>query len=152
MTWADIPGSESKVSSDGQVRGARGGILKGHFCGGPYRRVQIVRDGRVIKNAKVHHLVAEAFLGPRPEGLDIRHLDGDPLNNRADNLAYGTRSENIQDTVRHGTHSYAKRTRCGKGHRYTAANTYIRPNGARKCRTCERVRSRKRNANKKVVR
>jgi hypothetical protein len=49
---------------------------------------------------KVHELVAEAFLGPRPEGMLIRHLDDNPLNNRASNLAWGTQADNIADAER----------------------------------------------------
>ncbi|MBM7796867.1 HNH endonuclease signature motif containing protein [Pseudoglutamicibacter cumminsii] len=45
----------------------------------------------------VHTLVAAAFLGPRPEGHDIIHLDGDQVNLHADNLAYVTRSERVRD-------------------------------------------------------
>lgn len=44
----------------------------------------------------VHALVAAAFLGPRPEGHDIIHLDGDQVNLHADNLAYVTRSERMK--------------------------------------------------------
>jgi hypothetical protein len=56
------------------------------------------------KSANVHALVAAAFLGKRPEGYIIRHLDGNRHNNRADNLAYGTPKENINDAIRHGTY------------------------------------------------
>lgn len=50
----------------------------------------------------IHHLVAEYFIGPRPEGNYVRHLDGDKLNNHVSNLAYGTPQDNINDTMRHG--------------------------------------------------
>ena len=40
-------------------------------------------------------LVCEAFHGPRPDGYDCMHLDGDSLNNKANNLAWGTREENL---------------------------------------------------------
>jgi hypothetical protein len=43
-----------------------------------------------------------AFVGPRPPGLEIRHLDGDPGNNALNNLRYGTRSENLVDKSYHG--------------------------------------------------
>jgi DNA-binding transcriptional regulator YiaG len=56
------------------------------------------------KRKAVHLLVAEAFNGPRPPGLDTRHLDGNRLNNEPSNLKYGTRSENVIDSIRHGTH------------------------------------------------
>lgn len=52
--------------------------------------------------SSVHSLVATAFWGPRPEGQEVRHLDGNPKNNRADNLAYGTRTENILDVYKTG--------------------------------------------------
>ncbi|MFT5514061.1 MAG: hypothetical protein ACI80V_000162 [Rhodothermales bacterium] len=48
----------------------------------------------------MHQLVAWAFLGPEPrsdEPVVIRHLDGDPSNNRALNLAYGSNWRNTDD-------------------------------------------------------
>lgn len=45
----------------------------------------------------VHTLVMEAFVGPAPKGQEVRHLDGDPSNNRLGNLAYGSRSQNLRD-------------------------------------------------------
>ena len=55
------------------------------------------------KQRPVHHLVLEAFVGPRPEDCEARHLDGNPGNNRLDNLAWGTKAENQADKIRHGT-------------------------------------------------
>lgn len=52
-------------------------------------------------HCNIHLLVAEEFVGPRPPGMEIRHLDGNPENNRADNLAWGTRSQSIADRKRH---------------------------------------------------
>ncbi len=43
----------------------------------------------------VHELVALAFHGARPVGHQVMHLDDNPRNNRADNLAYGTPAENV---------------------------------------------------------
>jgi HNH endonuclease len=57
---------------------------------------------RVPTRKFVHRLVLEAFVGPCPTGLECRHLDGDPSNNRLDNLRWGTRLENVADTIRHG--------------------------------------------------
>jgi hypothetical protein len=52
-------------------------------------------DGKTIK---VHRLIALAFLGPRPfPSAVVRHLDGNPKNNSARNLAYGSASENVLD-------------------------------------------------------
>jgi len=55
------------------------------------------------KQRPVHQLVLEAFVGPRPENCQVRHLDGDPSNNRLDNLAWGTKAENEADKIKHGT-------------------------------------------------
>ena len=50
----------------------------------------------------IHRIVAEAFLPPRQENHEVRHLDGNRLNNHVSNLMWGTRRENVQDTIRHG--------------------------------------------------
>ncbi len=51
----------------------------------------------------VHHLVLEAFVGPRPIGQESCHGDGNPSNNFWKNLRWGTRADNVQDSIRHGT-------------------------------------------------
>jgi hypothetical protein len=47
----------------------------------------------------VHSLVALAFHGPRPEGLDVAHGNCVKTDNRPSNLRYCTRSENLLDSV-----------------------------------------------------
>jgi hypothetical protein len=79
-----------------------------------------------------------AFVGPYPEGMEIRHLDGNPENNALENLKYGTRSQNIQDQIRHGVHHFKSKTHCKHGHPYDEANTYYCSRGWRQCRQCKR--------------
>ncbi len=62
-----------------------------------------LRVGQGQKDKRVHRLVLEAFVGPCPEGMQSRHLDGDPANNRLDNLAWGTKAENESDRKKHCT-------------------------------------------------
>ena len=50
---------------------------------------------RRLGNIKVHRAVCEAFHGPCPVGLETLHLDEDGLNNRPENLRWGTRKENL---------------------------------------------------------
>lgn len=67
----------------------------------------------MIHNVKywqfVHRLVAEAFIGPCPEGYYVLHGDNDPTNNCIDNLRYGTPTENCADKLLHGTQPSGER-------------------------------------------
>lgn len=51
----------------------------------------------------IHKIVLETFGFPKPHGLQCRHLDGQPCNNRLSNLTWGTALENQRDRYRHGT-------------------------------------------------
>lgn len=54
----------------------------------------------------VHRLVLLAFIGPCPEGMECRHFpDRDPSNNNLGNLQWGTRKQNHQDRIVHGTNN-----------------------------------------------
>lgn len=60
-------------------------------------------SGREKSVQHMHRLILEASVGPCPPGMLTRHLNGDPLDNRSANLAWGTHAENHADSVRHGT-------------------------------------------------
>ncbi len=62
----------------------------------------LIRDGKQFTK-RAHKLVAEAFLGPCPDGMECRHKDGNGLNNNLENIHYGTRAENVADRDTHGT-------------------------------------------------
>ena len=63
-----------------------------------YRVVHLTGD----KLAYIHRLVLEAFVGPQPNGMECRHLNGARDDNRLSNLAWGTYAENNADRLRHG--------------------------------------------------
>ena len=116
--WRKIPGFEQyEASSEGRVRSVdrviecKNGVrkqLKGkilrpcyHSKSHPYPYVQLgAGTGRMFA---VHRLVAWTFLGECPRDHQVRHLDGNPKNSSARNLAYGTCRENQADRLRHGT-------------------------------------------------
>lgn len=58
--------------------------------------------GRVRRQEKVHVLVLEAFVGPRPSGMYGCHRDDNALNNCLHNLYWGTPAQNSADKIRHG--------------------------------------------------
>ena len=56
-----------------------------------------------------HRLVALAWIGPQPEGMEVCHDDGDPTNNHVSNLRWDTHQANASDMVRHGRAGRPKR-------------------------------------------
>jgi hypothetical protein len=147
--WKPIPGfPDYEVSDLGQVASLKRGereILAGGKTEMGYRNVLLYRDGRRV-GRRVHQLVALVFHGPRPEGLVIRHLDGNQLNNAASNLRYGTHEENLADRRRHSGNllivgpdrvpNWALRPTCSRGHEWTQENSYVN-GGKRFCRQCQ---------------
>lgn len=94
----------------------------------------------------VHKVVATAFYGPKPDGMVCRHLNGDPADNRAVNLRWGTPKENSQDRVSHGRDAHARKATCSRSHPLVLPN--LVPSGLRRgnrmCLSCHRMRNVKR--------
>ena len=112
IIWKPIPGYEDRyeVSNFGEVRslinnyGNRRGAprpLKPNQSG-RYDVVRLHRSGDRGRCFLTHRLVLIAFDGPCPDGMECRHLNGDPRDNRLANLRWGTRQENAADKALHG--------------------------------------------------
>lgn len=102
--WKRVAGHEEYgVSSLGRVRSPRCGVMSLNRRKDGYLSVCLCDKGKVSVRY-VHHLVLEAFVGPRPQGHVSRHLNGRRDDNRLGNLAWGTRSENEADKLSHGTY------------------------------------------------
>jgi hypothetical protein len=145
--WLPVAGYEGlyEVSDAGQVWSAprattRGGILRRNPNHLGYLYVTLTRCG-VQRRLAVHRLVAAAFIGPCPEGQEVRHLDGNPPNCATANLAYGTHGENMLDRRAHGTDPNTKKTHCPQNHEYTPENTLLNKQGGRVCLTCKRAKA-----------
>lgn len=89
-----VAGDDGRIYRDGSpLKPWRGGYEQGY---------EMVSAGEQRK-AYVHRLVCAAFYGPAPDGLpEVRHLDGDSLNNRPENLDWGTKEQNAADRSAHG--------------------------------------------------
>ena len=67
-----------------------------------YLMVMLSKESK-HKNCTVHTLVAKAFLGPCPVGMEVLHGDEGALDNHLSNLRWGTRSENQLQRAQDGT-------------------------------------------------
>lgn len=73
-----------------------------------YLSVAIGRENRFVRRL-IHTLVLHAFAGPPEPGDEARHLNCDNLDNRAENLAWGSRKTNREDSRREGTLAVGER-------------------------------------------
>lgn len=121
-----------RVGSDGSVwslwefyheKGILGGChrigtswkkLKPRFSSHGYLFVTLCHEGK-HRTVDVSTIVLEAFVGPRPEGMEACHTnDRTPTNCRADNLRWDTHHANILDKKRHGTHNDGEKNPAAK--------------------------------------
>ncbi len=98
--WLDIPNlPKYQASCLGDIRRKYDVNNKVKLYKDPnrgYLKVYLIDgDGKPSQKA-VHYFIALTFLGVRPVGLEIDHIDGVKTNNRADNLEYVTHAENIR--------------------------------------------------------
>jgi hypothetical protein len=93
-----------EVSNIGRVRYKEGTILvktrhERHLNRNSYGYLQVNINGSQVR---VHKLVAEAFIGPKPCGYVIDHIDNNKANNCPENLRYITNGENVTRNPRTG--------------------------------------------------
>lgn len=145
--WLPIPEWEGlyEVSDQGRVLSVRRKLIRKlqpdvHDA---YLTVNLSRDG-TVKKYFVHRLVLLTFVGPCPEGMESRHLNGKPDDNRLHNLKWDTRIANARDKYEHRTVYQHAIEQCPAGHDYNEANTYVyvneRGRSERHCRMCRRER------------
>lgn len=120
--WRTVPDwPEYEVSDQGRVRSlprivqqrngkfytVAGRLLRLTTVHG-YLKVTFCRNAEPSYH-RVHMLVLKAFVGPKPEGMECLHEDGNPVNNRLSNLSWGTPAQNAADRIRHGTTTWGER-------------------------------------------
>jgi len=112
--WRDVLGWEGlyEVSNMGRVRclprnGRQARIVKPYLNRKDYPRLMVsLINGRRKHGGReefptVHRIVLEAFVGPRPPGMEACHYNGDACDNRLANLRWDTKMGNVADRRRH---------------------------------------------------
>lgn len=160
MMWYEIPDfSGYRINHQCEILSMRQGdpkIMKPWVADG-YRRIILRRNGKYV-NCKIAALMLTTFVSPRPEGQEVCHGPGGSLDDRLSNIRWGTRLENAQDQILHGTHHEASRTQCDEGHDYTPQNSMWRYGKGgktsgikyRKCKECHRLAIARYRARKKA--
>ena len=104
VEWRVIPSRPDYLVSDlGDVRHKNSSVIRKPYITDRGYIAVSARNREQKRNVPimVHIAVAEAFIGPRPTGFETRHWDGDPGNNRRENIIYGTAKQNAEDRERH---------------------------------------------------
>ena len=128
--WAKVPDYEQfyEISNHGRFARLRpdGRMIRKLNSCTPYLSVSVKSLNKMPqKSLYIHTLVAKVFIGERPDGLVIRHLDGNKYNNRVDNLSYGTVQQNYEDVVKHKTHRHENNGRALLSERCVMAIKYL---------------------------
>ena len=114
--WKDIPefNNEYQISNLGRIRSKEAVIMRSN--GSPHtRKSKILKpalDGGYLKGAvcidkklvpyRIHKLVANAFVDGKKEWLEVNHINGIKSDNKAENLEWVTRSQNLIHAVKTG--------------------------------------------------
>ncbi len=103
------PWTCSMRGSHGRKRIGKWRRMRGSPCKGYLFITLCAPDGK-RRRTYLHNLILEAFVGPRPAGAEARHLNDIKSDNRAENLLWGTSSQNKQDSIRNGI--FRRGSRC----------------------------------------
>ena len=87
------------IDDEGNVYGLRGNKLKGFLGSNGYKTFNFLDENNKIIHVTYHRFQAYCKYGDKiyEKGILVRHLDGNPTNNSASNIALGTQSDNMFD-------------------------------------------------------
>ena len=133
--WRSVVGYEGlyEVSNLGRVKTVKTGRIKKFtsHCLDTRPFLQIWKNN-TPKIFRPHTLVLTAFIGPRPDGMECCHNDGNPWHNMLSNLRWDTAASNQKDRIKHGTTNRGEN--CG-----TAKLTQFQVDAIRKDSRLQRV-------------
>lgn len=151
--WVTIPGHRDyEVSNCGRVRSKnrivtdkngvkknyRGRVLKPTKNSRGYLYVWVGTSPEPQTHAPVHQLVMESFVRQRGTGEYICHKNDNKLDNRLENLYFGSPSENILDQVKNNRHGQSTKDKCSRGHTLRKPNLRVDLLPHRGCLACSK--------------
>lgn len=83
-----------------KLTGKKETLVKGSETAEGYRVISLSIDGVVIGNFRLHRLIYQLHFGDLRQDEVIDHIDGDPRNNRIENLRKATHSQNRMNSRR----------------------------------------------------
>ncbi|WP_413936352.1 NUMOD4 motif-containing HNH endonuclease [Nitrospira sp. BLG_1] len=118
--WKEVVGYEGLYSISNQGRLRRETSGRGTYPGrifnpkkSVYQCVNLIASDGSKSCRTIHHLVMEAFVGPRPDGLTVNHINGVKHDNRIENLEYVSYSDNTLHAFRTGLRAPTSGERSG---------------------------------------
>ena len=116
--WKDVEGYEGdyQISNFGRVKSFKSKLpyLINKFVNGGYYKLSLHKNGVAKRNVCVHRLVATAFIENPNDKPFVNHIDGNKLNNRADNLEWCTPKENHEHASKMGLMERGEDRHCSK--------------------------------------
>lgn len=107
--WKPIPNfSRYEASDKGRLRSTnyknsgKTKVLKPALANDGYLKTMLLNDDGKYRSWTVHLFICLTFLGEKPKGYEVNHMDGNKTNNSINNLEYVTRSENIKHAYNYG--------------------------------------------------
>lgn len=142
--------SRSTLGRWGKMKTSPGRMLKPSISNVGYLRIDLCQGGKP-KHHSVHRLVAIAFVPNKHSKGTVNHINGNKLDNRADNLEWATPKEQTSHAKKNGllnpskgdNHPRRKQTECIHGHKFTKDNTYLINGKYRQCKQCGYDRKKK---------
>lgn len=103
FNWNGYP-----VDSAGNIYSKRNNTkrLTPHLNHKGYPMVGVMVEGE-LKKVTVHKVVTEVFLGKRPKGFQVDHIDNNRWNFHPSNLRYVTPSENVKKSYKEGVKDHS---------------------------------------------
>lgn len=160
------------IQKNDKIYSVKDRILKQCIDDGGYLCIKLRKDKKTI-TVRVHRIIAKTFI-PNPNNYPcVNHKDGNKMNNSIENLEWCTYAQNTQHAIdklgaKMGKYSGTKEVRekissglkeffnlknngnkCRHGHEYTPENLLKRKDGARACRICANLATKRSRGNRK---